>query len=60
MISGLPPALLFLAGAAVVPLLPQRFKQAFMLALPLFALYALYVTPWAPIGASASWIIRSS
>ncbi|BEQ16066.1 Na(+)/H(+) antiporter subunit D [Desulfoferula mesophila] len=45
MISGLPPALLFLAGAAVVPLLPQRFKQAFMLALPLFALYALYVTP---------------
>ncbi|MBU2469608.1 MAG: Na(+)/H(+) antiporter subunit D [Proteobacteria bacterium] len=45
MISGLPPALLFLAGAALVPLLPQRFKQAFMLALPLFALYLLWNTP---------------
>ena len=45
MISGLPPALLFLVGAALVPLLPQRYKQAFMLALPLFALYLLYNTP---------------
>ncbi|MBU1156320.1 MAG: Na(+)/H(+) antiporter subunit D [Proteobacteria bacterium] len=45
MISGLPPALLFLAGAALVPFLSQRFKQAFMLALPLFALYLLYNTP---------------
>lgn len=45
MISGLPPALLFLAGAAVVPLLPQRLKQAFMLALPLAALYLLWITP---------------
>jgi len=52
MISGLPPALLFLGGAALVPLLPRGIKQAFMLALPLAALYMIWQTP---LGASWSF-----
>ncbi|MCB2228169.1 MAG: Na(+)/H(+) antiporter subunit D [Desulfarculaceae bacterium] len=52
MISSLPPSLLFLGGAALVPLMPRGIKQAFMLALPLAALYIIWQTP---LGASWSF-----
>ena len=45
MIANLPPAVVFLAGAAVVPLLHGRTKRVFLLLLPLLALSIVHSTP---------------
>jgi len=41
----LPPALIYIAGALLIPLLPGRFKKAYMLLLPVLGMYNLLNIP---------------
>ena len=45
MIANLPPGLILILGALLVPVLPGRLRQAYMLALPLLAGLQLYGLP---------------
>ncbi len=45
MINTLPPPLIFIAGALVIPLLPKGLKKAYMLALPVLGLMNLLSIP---------------
>jgi len=49
MIGSLPPALPFLAGAAIAPLLPRRIRGVFLLALPVLGLWNLLSLPDGPV-----------
>ncbi len=45
LINGFPPALLFIAGALLIPFLGGKIKPGFMLALPVLALISIANTP---------------
>lgn len=45
MISSMPPAVIMIVGALLVPFLSDKVRQAFMLILPLWAFYILWTLP---------------
>ena len=45
LITGFPPALIFIGGALLIPFCRGKIKSGFMLALPVLALFALIYTP---------------
>ena len=53
MIDGIPPALILMAGALLVPLFKGAVKQTFLLLLPVAAFWSLISLP-----EGASWIVR--
>ncbi len=53
MISFLPPALIFIAGAALIPFLNGRLRQAYIILLPCLAFLNLLIMP-----EGSSWIVN--